>query len=139
MRPTVFKLGTLVISFTIGVAIFLFFANHRSDEAALPPVENQLLTKCPSPDELPNKGQYLVISVPNDDEFYIGKQKVDLSQISTRIRQMLGNADFCDQVVFVKGEKNVKFQTLDLIVRQVKDADINRIEFVLDKKKRGGK
>ena len=137
MRPTLFKLGTLAISLTIGVAIFLFFANHRSDEAVIPPVENPLSTKCP--DDLINKGQYLVISVPNDDEFYIGKQKVELSEISTKIRQMLGNADFCDRIVRMKYASSVKSQTLDLIARQAKEADINRIEFVLDKKKRGGK
>jgi biopolymer transport protein ExbD len=138
MKTTLFKLGALALSFTIGVAICLFFANHRSDEAAPPTVGSQLSTKCARPDELVDKGANVVISVPNDDEFYIGKQKIEPSQISARIRQLLGNIDFCDRVVFIKGAPNVKFQTLDQIVRQVRDADVNRIEFVLDKKKRGG-
>jgi biopolymer transport protein ExbD len=139
MKPTLFKLGTLALSFTIGVAIFLFFANRRSDEAALPSVGNQLSTKCAGRDELVDKGAKIVISVANDDEFYIAKQKVERPQISARLRQLFSNVDFCDRVVFIKGAANVKFQTLDHIVRQARDADVNRIEFVLDKKKRGGK
>ena len=38
-------------------------------------------------------------------------------------------------MVFIKGASKVKFQTLDLIVRQARAADVKRIEFVLDKKK----
>lgn len=138
MKRTFLRLGTFALSLTIGVAISLLLTNHRSEEATLPPVWNRLSTRCASLDELVDKGANVVISVPNDDEVYIGKQKVELSQISTKIRLLLGNVDFCDRVVFIKGAPNVKFQTVDLIVRQAKDADINRIEFVLDKKKRGG-
>jgi biopolymer transport protein ExbD len=139
MKPTIFRLGTLALSFTIGVAVFLFFANHHSKEAALPPVGNQLSTKCTSLGEVVDKGANVVISVPNDAELYIGKQKVEPSQITIRIRQLLGNVDFCNRVVFIKGASNVRFHTLDQIVRQAKKADVNRIEFVLDKKKRDGK
>jgi biopolymer transport protein ExbD len=137
MKPTLFRLGTLVFSFIIGVAISLFFANHSSDERPLPPVVNQLSPKCANLDALVYKGENLVISVPNDNEFYIGKKKVEALQITARIRQLFGNVNFCDRIVFIKGASHVTLQSLDQVVREVKAADVNRIEFVLDKKKRG--
>lgn len=136
MKPTIFRLGIIAISFLIGIAVSLIFTNQRSDEAALPPVGNRF-SNCANPTELVYKGGNVVISVPNDDEFYIGKQKVEPSQISARITQLFGDVCLCDRVVFIKGAAKVKFQTLDLIVRQARDADVNRIEFVLDRKKRG--
>jgi biopolymer transport protein ExbD len=143
MKPTFFRLGTLALSFVLGVILSLFFTSPHSDDSGLPPfvkraspVVKQPSTECVG-DELTNKGANVVISVPNDDEFYIGKQKVELSQISARITKLLGKVCPCDRVVFIKGAAKVKFETLDPIVRQAKIADVNRIEFVLDKKKRG--
>jgi biopolymer transport protein ExbD len=137
MKQTFFRLGTLALSFIIGVGITLFFMNHRVDEAAVPPIGDQPSNKCAGPNELVYKGGNVVISVPNDNEFYIARQKVEASQISARITQLLGDACLCDRVVFIKGGAKVTFQTLDVIVRQAKEADVHRIEFVLDRKKPG--
>jgi biopolymer transport protein ExbD len=138
MKKTFFKLGSFGLAFILGVFISQFFMNHRVDDAVvlpIAPIGDQLPNKCTGPNELVDKGGNVVISVPNDNEFYISKQKVEGSQISARITQLLGDVGFCERVVFIKGEAKVTFQTLDLIVREVRKADVNRIEFLLDKKK----
>jgi biopolymer transport protein ExbD len=93
-------------------------------------------SRCPSPDSL-IKGGYVVISVPNDGEFYLGKRKVALSEIPDGVRKLFGNESLDNRVVFIKGAASVKFQTLSLIAGKIREADVNCIEFVLDKKKRG--
>jgi hypothetical protein len=140
MKRTFFKLGAFALSFILGVIVFLFFMNNRVDKAAVPPITpigDHPPNKCTGPNELVDKGGNVVISVPNDDEFYIGKQRVESFQISARITQLLGNVAPSERVVFIKGEAKVTFQTLELIVRQARLADVNRIEFILDKKKQG--
>ena len=136
MKPTIFMLGIVALCCTIGVVTFLLFANRRANETAVPPVENQLSTKCS--DELFIKTNKVVISVPNDDECYIGKQKVEKADIPAKLRPLLSNVDFCYRVVFIKAASEVKLETLVQIERQARDAQVNRVEFVLDKKKRGG-
>jgi biopolymer transport protein ExbD len=136
MKSAIFKVGILALSLTIGVVACLFFANRRSHKPAVPSIGNQPSTKCADP---VYKGGYLVISVPNDDECYIGKQKVELPQISASVRQWLRNVDFCDRVVFIKAASQVRLETLAQIERQARDADVYRVEFILDKRKRGGK
>ncbi|HYW74774.1 MAG TPA: biopolymer transporter ExbD [Pyrinomonadaceae bacterium] len=137
MKPAIFKLGALAVLVTVGVVIFLFFAHRRSPEAAVPSAGNQVVTKCP--DDLFLKGDHLVISVPNDDEFYIGKQRVDSSQISTRLREAFNKVSFCDRAVFIRAASEVSVETVVRLERQVRDADINHVEVVVDKKKPGGK
>ena len=138
MKPILSRLGCLALTFTMGVAVFLFFKNPRPSEPPLPRIKDQLSTKCADPDALVDKGGSIVISVPNDNEFYIGKRKVATSEISAKIRQLRGEANFCNRVVFIKAAALVTLQTLDQISRQLRDADVNHIEFVLDKKKSGG-
>jgi len=76
--------------------------------------------RCPSTNELIGKGGSVVISVPNDDEFYIGKVRVEASQINNRIMKLFRNEALSDRVVFIKGAPKVRFRTLSLIVRQVR-------------------
>ena len=82
-----------------------------------------------------SRGKYVVISMPADGEFYIGKSKVTLADISERVRALTAKEAPDERIVFIKGEPSVKYETLSLVISQVKDADVNRIEIVPNKKK----
>jgi hypothetical protein len=84
MKSLLIRIGALTLSFTVGVAISLLITNHRSCDATITPV-NFSSPECPSTDGLLIKGGFVVISVPNDDEFYIGKQKVEACQSLTEL------------------------------------------------------
>ena len=80
-------------------------------------------------------GKYVVIAIPNDREFYIGKNSIPLAGIPDRVRELIGDLPADQRAVFVKGEASVKYETLSSVIDKIHDADVDRIEFVLDRKK----
>jgi biopolymer transport protein ExbD len=135
MKPTLLRLISLVLSISLGLAIFFLFKNHDVSDELIPPVENSSAVLCANEAHV----NYVVISVPADGEFYIGKRRVELSQISAVIARSLRSIPCNDRVVYIKSAAEVRFETLDLVLHAAKEAGINRIEFVLDKKKAGTK
>ena len=133
MTPTLSRLTAPIFSLAIAVAISYFVRNDAADPV-LPAVENPPVLDCGG-----QRVHFMVISVPNNDEFYLGKQKVVASQISSRIAQFFTGLPVSDRVVYIKSAANVKYEILDLIMHQAKLAPVNRVEFVLDKKKASGK
>ena len=81
------------------------------------------------------RGKYVVIAVPSDREFYIGKSSVALSDIPERVRSLTANESPDDRIIFIKGEPSVRYETLSSVISKVKDANVSRIEIVPNKKK----
>src|SRR5260370_28006944 len=131
MKPSLFRLTTLAFSLAIGLVVSYSFANPNVADPPLPAFDNRSAMECAN--QIVNK--YVVISVPADDEFYVGKQKVELSQISATIARTLSGVSFGGRVVYIKSAAKVRFETLDLVLHAAKHANINRIDFALDKKK----
>lgn len=77
--------------------------------------------------------KYAVISVPNDNEFYIGKTKIALPDVASRVRSLTSAEDSEAAIVFVKAEPNVHYSTLSELIIQIKNADVSRIEMVPDR------
>lgn len=142
MRSTLLRLSALLLTFTVGTSLSLFFKRHHSIEpsstVSSSRVGSVVSSGCPRIDELVVKDAYLVISAPNDAEFYLGQRKVALAEIPGGVRRVLGNQPVDNQVVFIKSAASVRFETLSLIADQLRNANVKCIEFVLDKKKRAG-
>ena len=75
-------------------------------------------------------GKYVVISIPSDSEFYIGKNGVPLAGISDRIRQLTAGWPADQRNVFVKGQPEIKYSTLSALLEKLRDADVARVEVV---------
>jgi hypothetical protein len=141
MKSTLLRPIALLLTFCVGVTIPQVSQNHPSIES-IPPVplsgvESVVSSGCPRGDELIIKDMFVVISVPNDGEFYLGKRKVELSQIAGEVRKLLGNQLIDNEVIFIKSTASVRFGTLSLVADQLRMANVKCIEFVLDKKKAG--
>jgi len=135
MKSTLLRLSALLLTFSVGVALPPFFKAHHSIQSSSG-VGSVVSPFCRSADE-PLKGGHVVVSVPNDSDFYIGKSRVELPEIPDRVKTLLGNLPVESRVVFVKSAAGVRFETVGLINNKLRDADIGCVEFVLDKKKRG--
>ena len=72
----------------------------------------------------------------DDNEFYVGKRKVARSEIEDSVLKLLANQPGCSRSVYIKSAAKVKFESLEVVVRELRGVDVNRIEFVLDKKKK---
>ena len=132
MKPTVFRLIALVFGISIGWSISQMLANHEVAEYLIPPVGNVSLAEQSDCWLV----RYLVISVPTDDEYYIGKQRIKLSELGSAITVTLMSISADQRVLHIKSAPGVHFESLAKVIELAKRSDITRIEFVLDKKKR---
>jgi biopolymer transport protein ExbD len=134
MKPTSSRLIVLVLSMLLGVAVSFLFASCDASNRSIPPVQNSPVVD----GSLYLRVNFLVISIPKDGEFYIGKRLLKPSQIGEAISRSLNYMGGA-RVLYVKSAAKVKFETLALVITEAKRLDIDRIEFVLDKKKVGYK
>lgn len=79
--------------------------------------------------------KYVVITVPSDNEFYIGKSRISLPEIEERVRSLTSSEDPDKRIVFIKGEPNIHYRALSQLIIHVKNADVSRIEVVPDRRK----
>jgi biopolymer transport protein ExbD/biopolymer transport protein TolR len=97
----------------------------------------------------------IVISIPKDDEFYLGKIKVVLtkspsgdrcvadtmancSELQRSVKTMLDNIkEDKDRIVYIKSGIGVQYGQVVDVIDQVRDLGIDKIGLVADKKKGG--
>jgi biopolymer transport protein ExbD len=92
-------------------------------------------SKYPDPDPNIIKDTSAVIAIPDNGEFYIGRDKVAQADIPARIRTILKDKPVPDQVVYIKSGKLVKYGTVVAIIDSIRDAGFDRIGLVAEKEK----
>ena len=93
-----------------------------------------------NPDVDPNiiKESSIVISVPNDGEYYLGKQRVAREQLSDKVDTMLkGIKNENDRIVYIKSGVNVSYGDVVTVINEVRKLGVDEIGLVADKKKGG--
>jgi biopolymer transport protein ExbD/biopolymer transport protein TolR len=95
-------------------------------------------SKYPEPDPNIIKDTSAVIAIPNDGEFYIGRDKVAQADIPTRVRNILKDKPAPDQVVYIKSGRLVKYGTVVEVIDSIRDAGFDRIGLVAEKEKPAG-
>ena len=106
--------------------------NKEVPNQLIPPIEDSVTVRCGTYSPL----IYIVVEVPSDSEIYVFKRLVHPSEISPVILRSLSTIPNCQRAVYIKSAAKVRYETLDLIVTAARHSGIDRIEFVLDKKKR---
>lgn len=90
-----------------------------------------------------------VISIPNDGEFYLGKNKYNIADITNDndgqkrtlgadIKKMMEKKSPEEQIVYVKSGTGVSYGQVVGIIDLIRQQDITQIGLVADKKKKGG-
>ena len=93
-----------------------------------------------NPDVDPNiiKESSIVISVPNDGEYYLGKQKVAKEQLTDKVDTLLkGIKNENDRIVYIKSGVNVSYGDVVTVINEVRKLGVDKIGLVADKKKGG--
>ena len=114
-------------SFVAGVAAHSVFAIYRSPMPEVPAVATVPLPH-PSPRNV--VARYVVVTIVNDQEFFIGKNRLALTDIPNRVHEQIGYLPPEHRAVFIKGAPGVKFDTLSAVIRAIRDADVYEIEVV---------
>ncbi len=99
-----------------------------------------ILPKGNNPDEDANitKDTSVVISIPSDGVYYIGRDPVRKEQLVEKIQaRMKGLKPSDPQIVYIKGTVNVQYGDVVDVVNLIRDAGFEQLGLVSDKKKVG--
>lgn len=92
--------------------------------------------KNPEEDQRIIKDNSIVISIPNDGEFYLGKDRVSKEQVKEKVEKMLGEIKKEeDKVVYIKSGVGVSYGDVVNIINEVRALGVDKIGLVADKKK----
>jgi biopolymer transport protein ExbD len=93
-----------------------------------------------SPEVDPNiiKESSVVISIPNDGEYYLGKVRVAKTDLADKVDRMLKNIkNEQDHIVYIKSGVKVSYGEVVGIINEVRKLGVDKIGLVADKKKGG--
>ena len=93
-----------------------------------------------NPDEDPRiiKESSVVISIPANGEYYLGKIRVPQEDIKTKVGPMLEKMKTDeDRIVYIKSGVNVSYGDVVNVINEVRALGVDKIGLVADKKKGG--
>ncbi|HET6890962.1 MAG TPA: biopolymer transporter ExbD [Pyrinomonadaceae bacterium] len=91
-----------------------------------------------NPDEDPRiiKESSIVISIPNNGEYYLGKQRISQDDIKNKVQPMLeAMKTEDDRIVYIKSGVNVHYGEVVNVINEVRSLGVDKIGLVADKKK----
>jgi biopolymer transport protein TolR len=90
-----------------------------------------------SPDEDADiiKETSVLVSIPNNEEFYIGKDKFSKEVMGDKIRKLMEGKTPDKRIVYVKSGIDVNYGTVVEAVNIIRKQDVDKIGLVADKKK----
>ena len=89
----------------------------------------------PDEDQAINKESSVIISVPKDGEYYLGKKKVNLEDMKTAVEKALANKKEEDKIVYIKSGVEVSYGEVVKVINAVREKGVDKIGLVADKKK----
>src|SRR5262245_17872888 len=94
-----------------------------------------------NPDVDPNiiKESSIVISIPNDGEYYLAKKRLQREQLTDEVDKMLEKIkNEQDKIVYIKSGVGVSYGDVVNVINEVRKLGVDKIGLVADKKKKGG-
>jgi len=94
--------------------------------------------KNPDEDQRIIASNAIVIAIPNNGEYYLGKERVSKEQVKDRVDTMLKNIKKEeDKVVYIKSGIGVDYGDVVNVINEVRALGVDKIGLVADKKKGG--
>jgi biopolymer transport protein ExbD/biopolymer transport protein TolR len=91
----------------------------------------------PDEDAAINKETAMIVAIPSDGVYYIGKDPVTRDRLTEKIKGLLENRKLEDRVVYIKGGNQVNYGSIVETISAIREAGVDRIGLVTDKKKPG--
>ena len=78
----------------------------------------------------------IVISIPNDGEYYLGKKRVQQEQLAAEVDRMLEKIkNEQDRIVYIKSSVGVGYGDVVNLINELRRLGVDQIGLVADKKK----
>jgi len=84
-----------------------------------------------------NKESAVIVSIPKDFDYYLGKKKVSLDQLKIEIDKALEKKKEDERIVYIKSGVGVSYGEVVNVINAVREKGVDRIGLVADKKKKG--
>ncbi len=93
-----------------------------------------------SPDEDGDitKDTSVVISIPDNNNFYVGKEQFPITALGEKVQTMMKDKAPDKRIVYIKSGVDVNYGTVVEAIDAIRKQDIDKIGLVADKKKGGG-
>ena len=93
----------------------------------------------PDVDSRINKESSVVIAIPNDLEYYVGKKRFQKEQLAEEVDRMLEKIkNEQDRIVYIKSGAGVTYGNVVSVINEVRKLGVDKIGLVVDKKKKDG-
>ena len=89
----------------------------------------------PDEDQAINKESSVIISVPKDGDYYMGKKKINLEDLKSAVEKALSTKKEEDKIVYIKSGIDVSYGDVVKVINAVREKGVDRIGLVADKKK----
>ena len=92
-----------------------------------------------NPDEDPAiiKESSVVVAITENGDIYIGKKKIDADQLKTEIDQKMAGKVDTERIVYLRSDINANYGQVVSTINLIRDAGIDQIGLVADKRKGG--
>lgn len=84
------------------------------------------------------KDTSVVISIPDDNNFFLGKDQYPIDGLGEKIKTMMRDKAPDKRIVYIKSGVDVEYGTVVKAIDAIRKQDIDKIGLVADRKKGGG-
>jgi biopolymer transport protein TolR len=95
-------------------------------------------SKYPDPDPNIIKDTSAVVSVPDDESIFVGRDRINPADLGQRIKNILKDKPAQEQVVYVKSGSLVKYGTVVSVIDAIREAGFDRIGLVAERETEKG-
>ncbi len=84
------------------------------------------------------KDTSVLISIPDNNNFYVGKDPFPITELGEKVKTMMKDKAPAKRIVYIKSGIEVDYGTVVKAIDTIRKQDIDKIGLVADKKKGGG-
>ncbi len=95
-------------------------------------------TISPDADDDIAKDTSVIVAIPDNNNFYIGKEQYPLNALGEKISKLMQNKTPDKRIVYIKSGVDVDYGRVVEAIDTIRKQDIDKIGLVADKKKTGG-
>jgi biopolymer transport protein TolR len=92
----------------------------------------------PEEDKAIIKESSLVVAITKENEYYVGKDKVDINDVKDRVTKSMENKKPEERIVYIKSDVEANYGSVVEVINSIRQAGIDQIGLVADKKKGAG-
>jgi biopolymer transport protein TolR len=89
----------------------------------------------PEQDANISKDTSVIISIPEKDQYFVGRDRVERAQLVDKIKRLMKDKKLEDRIIYIRGGRQVAYGEIVTTIDAVRNAGYDRIGLVTEKRK----